>query len=280
MFVKNRSHLLCEFPNGDFVIGFADVKDFAIAVIIFVLNDANDAIDGVVYIGVSAEHVSAIDELHGLGAVEESIHEMAENSGVSAAFFGGQKVDARADKVKGTNDRVVKIVSDTVSVEDTFEELFRAGIDPSLIFDRPHDEGGFVFVEGAGVIFGVEAKRSRGGDAVDFACRELNESFFVSEALLHDFHVLSEVQIEDTDGIGDIECGICEGDEVDDDVRVCDFGFDFGFIGRDIEMEVAKFGIGKDVLNFFLVDIDGGDVVDTVFEKSFGEIYADEAPCA
>ena len=98
-----------------------------------------------------------------------------------------------------------------------------------------------------------------GRDAVDLAGGELDEALLVPAALLHHLHVLGVVQVVDAEGIGDVEGGVGEGDEIDDDVGFCDQLVDLCLVLGDVEVEVVELGLVDQVLDLLLVNVDGGD---------------------
>ena len=116
-----------------------------------------------------------------------------------------------------------------------------------------------------------------GGDAVDLAGGELDEALRVLAALLHDLHVLRVVQVVDAEGISDVERRVGEGDQIDDDVGLGDELVDLCLVFGNIEIEVGEIRMANQVLNFLVVNVEGGDFVHAICEQALGQVDADEA---
>ena len=273
-FVEDLDHALGELLDGHFVLGRADVEDLAVAGAVGIFNDANDAIHGVINVGVGAEVGAAVHQLDG-SAVKQGVHEMAEHAGV-AGLFAREIINAWPDEVEGADDGVVEALFDAVGVENALEELIGTGIDPAVVLDRAHDEGSFVLDEGLGKFGGALSVGLGGGDAVNFAGRELDDALFVLHAIVGDLEVLNEVEFEDIHRIADIEARVGPGHEVNDQVVLDGELLELFLAFANVEINVVDLAAFDGVVEFLAVNVESGDLVFAVFDQAFGEVCADE----
>src|ERR1700757_247562 len=137
--LRDADGALRQVAYRDAVAGVADVEYAPARTRVLVLDDGQQALDGIVDVGEGALLVAAVDQLDG-PPVEHVGEELREDAG--APLLGlFRVVELGADEVERPEERVIEIVAHTISEDDAVEQLLAGGIYPALLVDRPGDGG-------------------------------------------------------------------------------------------------------------------------------------------
>ena len=174
-------------------------------------------------------------------------------------------VELGADPVERPKQRVFKPLLLTVGGDDAVHELFRAGINPARLVDRPEHEVGVFLVE-----LPVRAH------AVDLGGRGKQYALLVAHALAHDVKIGLEVELEHAQRVEHVGRGRGNRHQRQHHVAFLDVVFDPLAVDGDIALDEAEAAVAKRALELVRGHVHAVHLPVGILENALREAVADE----
>jgi hypothetical protein len=176
------------------------------------------------------------------------------------------RVEARADPVEGTEERVLETLVAAERGDHAVEELLRARVDPARLADRSEDELALLLVELLVLAHPVDLGRRREDDARLVLRRHAD-----------DLQVRLEVELEDRHRVLHVRRGRGDRDERQHHVALLHVVLDPLVVDRDVALEEAEPVVRHPRPYAVAVEVHAMHAPVRPREDRVGQVAADEA---